>query len=360
MIHGSRSAPSRRTLTRLMRRNPDDPGDAARASGAPEPAACGAGREPRCGSGGRARAEAGLAGALQGTAPTAGALYTDGPDGRYLLGGRGCSGSTPAIGRRERGVPAAGLLAGVVWRHASRAPGTPPTRARPACRAASVGTARTSSSRTRARALAWIVRFESVNFRPGVAERQAARYPHRCLPAVRVPAREPQPHRGQPAGDPRRQPPQSSLTAPVVGRNRRRMVELRRPAGRGLPAPGRPRRLPPGRRATDASLSVLPRRHPRAGDGAQLQLRPADRPCHGGLRAAQARPRDADVAAAAPRLSSARRARSPVRGSGRPAIPTCTPRGWRDGGVLARGRASPRPDARRRLHRAQRGALGRA
>ena len=176
-------------------------------------------------------------------------LYKGGASGRYLMGG---SGNTAPTRRQRRRVGLArqprqrGLDAG----HASRTPGTPRTSATRRSPAASAGIARASTFPSAAKRLSWVVRFESVNYRskvylngqligrtPAPTCRSRSACPPGCscaaartCSAIRV--------------DNRRFPtdfPPSGLSDDR--RADRRLVELRRPVARGLPAQDRPRRL---------------------------------------------------------------------------------------------------------------------
>ena len=97
------------------------------------------------------------------TAPTAGALYTDGPDGRYLLGGTWLFRLDPTdAGVRER-FPSSGSTTG--WSPVTVPNAWNATDQSDASMNGSIGWYRRDFTLPNASAsLAWIVRFESVNF----------------------------------------------------------------------------------------------------------------------------------------------------------------------------------------------------
>ena len=97
------------------------------------------------------------------TAPTAGALYTDGPDGRYLLGGTWLFRLDPTdAGVRER-FPSSGSATG--WSPVTVPNAWNATDQSDASMNGSIGWYRRDFTLPNASAsLAWIVRFESVNF----------------------------------------------------------------------------------------------------------------------------------------------------------------------------------------------------
>ena len=121
-----------------------------------------------------------------------------------------------------------------------------------------------------------------------LAQRQADRQEPRRLPAVRDPpaGRAAQARRRQPPGHPRRLAPQAdrlpALRAVDRGQADGRLVELRRPAARGLPAQDQRRRLQHGRRPARPPVRDVP------GDGHlprhAAQLRP-ERPARRRQRA---------------------------------------------------------------------------
>ena len=118
----------------------------------------------------------------------------------------------------------------------------------------------------------------------GLAQRQADRQEPRRLPALRDPpaGRAAQARRRQPPGHPRRLAPQADrlpALGPVDrGQADRRLVELRRPAARGLPAQDQRRRLQHGRRAARPAVRDLRRRRSTYRvDAAQLRHAPPRR-----------------------------------------------------------------------------------
>ena len=186
-----------------------------------------------------------------------GALYANGPSGRFMLDGEWYRRADPLAAARRGGWQRSPSLRG--WRTTTvPMPPTPATSPRAATWAACGGTARTSGARRRGDRLGAALRVGQLP-RDRLAERPPHRQPHRRLPAVRgrgaglrrraEPARR---ARGQPprraAVPPHRPPPRRPL--------RRRLVELRRHPARGLPAPGRhgrPRERPRLRRAARAT-----------------------------------------------------------------------------------------------------------
>ena len=209
--------------------------------------------------------------------PSAKTLYKTGPTGRYLMDGTwlfkldnhqsGPAAASPAIaGWKQVTVPnawnAGDDSAAVVRGRRRLVPqGLPAARA-------------TRQARVVGRAL-------RVGQLPleGLAQRQADRHEPRRLPAVRdPPARRPaQARRRQPPGHPRRQPPPADrlpALGPVDrGQADRRLVELRRPAARGLPAQDQRRRLQHGRRAARPAVRDLRGDGPLPRDAAQLRRR---------------------------------------------------------------------------------------
>ena len=178
----------------------------------------------------------------------------------------------------------------------------------------------------------------------GLAQRQADRQEPRRLPAVRVPpaGRAAQARRRQPAGHPGRLRAASTTDFPPSGlstvrRADRRLVELRRPAARGLPAQDRRRRLQHGRRpARPAVRHLRRRRSPTAstlrnyGPSARRVARQR------ALRRARARHRHARRSAPSASRRSPSRSRSTSRACGRRPARTSTTRrlAVRSGGSL--------------------------
>ena len=128
----------------------------------------------------------------------------------------------------------------------------------------------------------WVVRFESVNYRSKVwlngkpiGKNRGAYLPFE----IRLPAGPAQARRRQPPGHPGRLAPQAdrlpALRAVDRGQADGRLVELRRPAARGLPAQDQRRRLQHGRRPARPPVRHVP------GDGHlprhAAQLRPSAR-----------------------------------------------------------------------------------
>ena len=133
--------------------------------------------------------------------------------------------------------------------------------------AASAGTARTSSCPTasKRRVVGRALRVGQLPLED-LAQRQADRQEPRRLPAVRDPpaGRAAQARRRQPPGHPGRLAPQADRL-PALGPVDRgqadgRLVELRRPAARGLPAQDQRRRLQHGRRAARPARARRARR----------------------------------------------------------------------------------------------------
>ncbi len=198
--------------------------------------------------------------------PSEGALYTNGPSGRYLLDGTWYRRSD----RRDRGLEAGfqrtRALAG--WRAVTvpDAANAGDTSARSYL--GGVHWYRKDFEAPAGSATNWVLRFESVNFRATVwLNGRRLGPPHGRVPAVRA--------RGQgraqgdePARRARRQPPHRGGHSPARrarrGQVRGRLVELRGHPARGLPAAGRHVRLRERVRAAAPGLPDVRRTHLRA------------------------------------------------------------------------------------------------
>ena len=236
---------------------------------------------------------------------TRGTIYQDGPDNRYLLGGdwlfrRDDAGPGPApvlpapaeprrLGAADRPqrLERRRRLGGVDDRHRRLvSQGLPPAR------------------RPRAAGLARALRVGQLPL-ARLAQRRADRPQHRRLPAVGPahPAQRAEAQRHEPARHPRRQPPPAhrlpALRPDRLGRPGRRLVELRRPAARGLPAARRPHRHHERRRAPRAALRDLRGDRARARRRAQLRRPHGAREDHRQLRRRAAEPRHARASARA-------------------------------------------------------------
>ena len=250
----------------------------------------------------------------------------DGPSGRFLMDGPWLRRLDPqGVGERER------------WqRQRRRRAGRPITvpnawNATDESEAAFLGGVgwyrKDFRPRARPRALAWVVRFESVNYRAASGSTAGRSAEPRRLPALRDPpaarrcARRA--NRLVVRVDNRRKqtdfPPSGSRHRPAG----RRLVELRRAAARGLPAADRPTRLQQRHRAPDrlpcatstARRRRLPRRVRNYGDRAR-RVRVA-------ARASAVAPVDRHPPRRPGRLRDLHAATSRVgaRGCGRPADP---------------------------------------
>ena len=169
------------------------------------------------------------------TASRSGALYEDGPDGRYLMGGdwlfRLDSADQGLAQRFMRTTSTAGWAPDEGPQRLERRP----TRRTSRWPGRSAGTARTSTCPARDKRMSWVAALRVGELpRAVLAQRQADRRQHRRLPAVRDPAPvvAAQAQRRQPARRPRRQPPPPDRL-PALGRSRRRTC---RPAAGGTTA----------------------------------------------------------------------------------------------------------------------------
>ena len=231
------------------------------------------------------------------------------------------SGTSTAAGRRSpsptRGTSATTPTQSFARRRRLVPQGLPPAERGEAARRGSCASSRSTTAR-----------------RSGSTASRSARTRGAYLPfEIRLPGRAAQARRRQPPGHPRRQPPQADrlpALGPVDRRQAdRRLVELRRPAARGLPAQDRRRRLQHGRRcgptcrARRCTATVTYRVH-----AAQLRLDGPARRRERALRRPPLRHRHGGDRRQALRHASPSGSRSRTRGCGRRPARTSTTRRW--------------------------------
>ena len=262
---------------------------------------------------------------------TRGTVYSDGPDNRYLLGGDWLfrlDNDQGTAQRFQRQTTTDG------WTDDDRAQRV--ERGRQLRRLDDghrrlVSQGLSPARRALADGLARALRVGQLP-RAGLAQRPADRPQHRRLPAVgpASAAQRAQAPGDQPARRARRQPPPADRLPAVgpdrLGRSGGRLVELRRPAARGLPAARGPRRHHEPRRAPRTAVRDVRRERARARRRAQLRRQHDERARHRPLRRACDQPRHAPRRRAGPSRASRRASASPGRGCGHRRARTSTTR----------------------------------